>query len=564
MKNKWITIGITLSTMGMSTGIAVAAPAENFGCDPIKNLDPISVYAKEVLTRANNGLDYARSAGVADDFLSIMPSWMISVGSAWAGLTDTSTGRTDAVAELNNVSACLHFDLALIDCKIDEVRTEIRQQSSRGSFVALIRLTSLLEFLNERRQQLTIGALDPQYPDPSWGYRYSFDKPSAVWCSPIKPNETCKAIPIEDCMLRDGTPYQTLEACERSTLPRSGTTGDKGRMCPFDSDYAPAFDNGYGCDIETMEPRKAYPPVNAELEGLKSVSGALAAYRKTAVEIQKLQQQMDELFGTASSSSSSSASRKHLNAFGCGWMGGWCDDDISMRCTSDADCADTCVFSDKVCDKNRAIRCTDDSQCGNNGPCMSAQEPTLRSVRGNFSLDRDQMSILTSFLGIRSQQEISRVFREDLQTAAELPASDQTKRERRAYDDADPSFALFRSGLRSAVQTWSRIQARFESLMYPEDVDNPQEISHSLSDLHANIGRVARLAKDKEGVRAFVTNYASFLRRSCIYRPCNQLLEQSIRLLTADECFPYTNGEYLNDTEENPRWEKCKNEAEIK
>lgn len=195
---------------------------------------------------------------------------------------------------------------------------------------------------------------------------------------------------------------------------------------------------------------------------------------------------------------------------------------------------------------------------------MSAQEPTLRSVRGNFSLDRDQMSILTSFLGIRSQQEISRVFREDLQTAAELPASDQTKRERRAYDDADPSFALFRSGLRSAVQTWSRIQARFESLMYPEDVDNPQEISHSLSDLHANIGRVARLAKDKEGVRAFVTNYASFLRRSCIYRPCNQLLEQSIRLLTADECFPYTNGEYLNDTEENPRWEKCKNEAEIK
>ena len=254
----------------------------------------------------------------------------------------------------------------------------------------------------------------------------------------------------------------------------------------------------------------------------------------------------------------------HLNAFGCGWNGGWCDDDITKRCASDADCADTCEYSDKLCEKNRAIRCNVDDQCGNDGPCIDANAPNLRSIRGNFSLDRDQVSALESFLNLRSAQELSRVFRKDLQTANELPVSDTAGRTECARQDSDPGFAIMRKSFRQTVQSWSRIQARFETLMFPEDVDAPLQAADALSNLHTGISELARIGSEKNtGLRGFVTRYATFLRLSCIYRPCSMLLEQAIRLSTTDECFPYTNGEYLDNDEQNPRWQKCKDKAGI-
>lgn len=564
MMRRLLITGSILSMVLFTRGTAFAA--DDFTCTSLDGLTGISPYTRAVMDRAENGLGQARQSGASANFLSIMPAWMRSIGSAWAGLIDTTTQRTDAVKELTEVSACLHFDLALMDCKIEEVRQEMHSQSNRGSFVALIRLRSLLNFLNDRRQQLTIGALDPEYPDPTWGNRYIFDPPGLVWCTPQDPIGVCEEIPEETCTARGGLAYQTQVNCEARGIPDAAATGDRGRMCPFDANYAPAFDNGFGCDIETMEPRKAYPPINAELEGLKAVNDALTAYRQAAVEVRDLHNQMNELLGiqsSSASSSSSSSSREHLEAFGCGWMGGWCEEDIAKRCTSDADCLEACVFSDKVCDKNRAIRCTDDSQCDDNGPCIEANEPTLRSLRGNFSLDKDQLTILNEFLGTRSQQEISRVFRDDLKTAAELPESDQAAREARAKEDRSTLMSTTRSAFRTIVQGWSRKQARDESLMYPEDVDASLEAGHALSDLHTNIAALARLAKEKTGLREFVTNYASFLRRSCIYRPCGLRLEQAIRLLTTEECFPYTNGEYLNDDPNDPRWEKCKQKAGI-
>jgi hypothetical protein len=546
---------------------SAAVDGMDFTCASVENLEPVSPYVKQVLERADVGLEFAKEAGAATDFLSILPGWATSMASAWAGLTDTTLQRTDSIEELAGVSACLHLDLTLIDCKIEEVRQEMRAQTARGSFISIIRLTSLLQFLNERARHLTAGALDPQYPDPSWGRRYAFDRPDIVWCVFDESEHVCEEINEDDCLQKGGSSYETLEACTDSgALPPDDAPADNGRLCPFSADYAPAFDSGFGCDIETMEPRQSYPPVKAELDGLKAISGSLAAYRETAAEVLRLQQQMSTLFGTPPPTvTPPPAVREHLDAFGCGWMGGWCsgDDEKDVRCTSDKDCEETCAFSNKLCEKNRAIRCTDDEQCEDDDKCIDAIEPPLRSIRGNFSLDRDQIAILSEFLNVRSRQEISRVFRSDLQTAAELPADDQDLREERAREDSDPAFSLFRSSIRLAIQTWSRIQARGESLLYPEVIDAPLESAKALGDLHTNISEIARLASDKSGLRDFVTRYAWFMQRSCIYRPCSLLLEQVIRLTTTDECFPYANGEYLSDTENNPRWEKCKDAAEI-
>lgn len=565
MKRLLILIGLPMAFLVMPHQVH----AENhldFSCETLEEIEDgaISTYAKKVLERADNGISYAEEAGTANDFLSILPGWTLSIASAWAGLTDTMVQRTQTVEELANASACLQFDVALIHCKMEKVRNALQDQTERGSFIAIIRLTSLLEFLNERLRFITIGALDPQFGDPTWGYRYAFDRPSdSVWCASQAPENRCEQKSEVDCIAAKGTPYETEEACVKSgALPPLSPSSDNGRLCPFDSNYAPAFQSGFGCDIETIQSRAAFPPIQSELEGLRALSGALVRYRKTAQEVREFQQEMDEMLQGPQSTTIEIPIRTHLQAYGCGWTGGWCDDDITKRCASDVDCEDTCIFSNKVCKNNRAIRCTNNAQCGQNDECVEGNEPSLRSIRGNFSFDRDQLSILQDFLNVRSQQEISRIFRSDIQTASEIPETKPQEREKRAKEDSDPAYFLWRTSIRLAVQTWSRIQARGESMIFP-DIDAPLETSRGLSDLHANISEIARIASSKTGLRDFVTRYGWFLRRSCIYRSCNSLLEQTLRIVTTDACFPYTNGMYLKDNPDNPRWEQCKDAAGI-
>ncbi len=191
MNRRLILTGILLWSVSLPTVALAKVGDMDFSCTPLEGKEAVSEYARKVLERADKGIAYAQAAGSAGDFLSILPGWALSMTSAWAGLTDTTSQRTDTIQELNTVSACLHFDLTLIDCKIEKVRQELHAQTSRGSFVAIIRLTSLLQFLNDRKQELTIGALDPQYPDPTWGYRYSFDEPDTIWCTPERPDGLC-------------------------------------------------------------------------------------------------------------------------------------------------------------------------------------------------------------------------------------------------------------------------------------------------------------------------------------------------------------------------------------
>lgn len=195
MKRTLFITGFLVILASMPISVRAEVNDRNFTCSPLAdtNLLAISPYVQDVLSRADKGIEYAQEAGVATDFLSILPGWALSMTSAWAGLTDTALQRTDTVSELTDISSCLHLDLALIDCKIEKVRTELHAQTERGSFVAIIRLTSLLRFLNERARHLAAGALDPQYPDPTWGYRYSFDRPSdEIWCASNTPENICE------------------------------------------------------------------------------------------------------------------------------------------------------------------------------------------------------------------------------------------------------------------------------------------------------------------------------------------------------------------------------------
>ena len=136
----------------------------------------------------------------------------------------------------------------------------------------------------------------------------------------------------------------------------------------------------------------------------------------------------------------------------------------------------------------------------------------------------------------------------------DLP-KDGAAAKKRAEDDAILYSA--RTGLRILFRSVSGIQGREEGSIFPEATDSQLEIAESLSDMRASIGELSRLASKPTGVRAFVVDLAYFLRRTCAFRPCQKSLEQVIRISLQDDCFPYTNGEFLSDSESSPRWKKC-------
>jgi hypothetical protein len=105
-------------------------------------------------------------------------------------------------------------------------------------------------------------------------------------------------------------------------------------------------------------------------------------------------------------------------------------------------------------------------------------------------------------------------------------------------------------------------QATKEASILPKAQDAELEVLEAIKPIRPAITRVIGLVlQSDEGLRKFARNYAYFLRRSCIYRPCNEKLETIMKVLYSDECFPYASGEFnAKAGEEAPdktSWEKC-------
>jgi len=561
---------VLLPALVLLLGAQNVSAAPSAVCQQVKNLEPVSThYVGKVLERADDAITYARTAVQNPDFDRYRASWARNIAAGWAQLIDSTITLTYEEQELNRVTACMHFDTLLIECKMDEVREELRAQLDRGSYEAIRELISLLSFLQERKRQLQLGGLDPLYSDPSWGAKYEFDSPNEVWCCPQSiPGNTCAPTTQETCSLNAGTSFKTLNECSLygCRAPDSIPTPEDDVLCPYDADYAPPFQSGFGCDIETMQPRSVYEPLQAELEALNIINQEVKKYQSGALAFVEVQRRIDELFGNESTSPEPPPEREHLNAYGCGWTGGYCDDDEARRCQLNSDCEEDieCKRPEKVCESNRLIRCNEDTQCPSGDSCVEEKElPASRELRGPFSLKKDEITILSEFLAARTAQEISREYRDDLKIASEFPEEEVDEREEREFEDKNPLSWVIRMGIRLQIQNESREPMRREALIFPEAIDAPLEIAESLKDLRTAVSSLSKLASQKDGVRQFVARYAYFIRRTCIYRPCNLMLEQVIRIVTADECFPYTNGEYLSDDSGSPRYEKCKTGAEI-
>jgi hypothetical protein len=124
-------------------------------------------------------------------------------------------------------------------------------------------------------------------------------------------------------------------------------------------------------------------------------------------------------------------------------------------------------------------------------------------------------------------------------------------------------YAATRNDMRKDVRGWSTTQGMREAAIYPVAPDSELTVSSRLSELRSANGAFARsVVQRTAGIRSFIARFAAFLRKSCIYRPCEKSLEEVIRLATTDECFPYTNGDFLDNPTES-KAQKCATAAQV-
>lgn len=473
---------------GLVLLLAPALASAQVDCGQLDDLEAISQhYVQPALDRADAGIAYAAEATTNVDFFSFyLPGWARNISGTLARVIDSRQRLTDRAGDLATTTPCLRYDQILLECKMDEVRRALDTELERGSFAAIMRLQSLMLFLQERLYHLERGSADGSYADQRWERLYAFDK------EPVAP----------------------------LTEP----------LCPFHSDYTPPRMTGYGCDADALAAVGAYGLgfVTAELEGLRSIEGEIDRFRQIIPLLQSLEspgsgQQPPPV-----------ADRTHQTLVGCQEETGTCSDDSALVCGSDEFCASK-----------------------GKGVCLrDVRSPTIpkRSLRGPFSYPRDHLQLLSDFVEKRIVDGLSRTFPDAWTKTEDLPL-DSPVREDRKRDNM--LLGTSRTSLRVFFRSVSGVQGREEGSIFPEAQDSQLEIAASLSDMRAAIGELSRLSSQPTGVRGFVLDMAYFLRRTCVFRPCQKRLEQIMRITMADACFPYTNGEFLGDSSDSPRWKAC-------
>lgn len=554
---------------------APAAHALSPLCQAALATPPVSThYVKRVLDRSNQAIVAADALAGDNDFALLLPSWIKSVASTVVSLIDVSQRLTVSSLSLENATACLSLDSFIIQCQMDKVMDSMEASLEAGSWRAIFFKQSLLLWLNERLASLRSGATDPMSVDASWGQRRFFDPPEPVWCCPAStPGNDCSQEPELTCLEGGGAAFETLDACMSygcvapTVIP---PLPDDGPLCPYHSDYLPATDT-FGCAKDVVASRRAYPPADAEYLALERLMEQVNAARLSGALLLQLQQEIEALSSRGSLPPAPvSQPPPHRVGWGCRDLPGTCSLDNARRCSSDADCASdslgSCVLLPGFCEGNASKLCANDTVCADLqlGRCITDERslPVRTILRGPFSLREDILSILRSFLNRLTQLGQSRLYSNELKLPSEFGPGETVLRKMR--EGADPFEQGLRSSLRILTRTWSRLQAAFDAGIFPRSTDLPLEMANVASALRAPVSRISRLASERTGLRSFVIKYAWYMLRSCIFRPCRKTLELVEKIANAEDCFAYTNGTFLKDTEDDPRWKKCVKDACIR
>lgn len=550
MKTVFFSIGLLAALL---PAVATAQCPESQKAKDLLSQTPTGHYTEVVLERVTEGITNAQakpSSPITVDLSNM--HFLRAIESIMYMLVDTDLRAVEYSRDLSSMSPCLHLDLAMMEAKMEEVRCEINAAYDRKSPGALRLLKGVASFLNERYRHLVQGALEPAHIDRDWGFYNEFDNPFEGWCCVLDALE-CQVKQSDECTeVAAGTGgfefFDTKDACTVDSIcvfAENKTTDPKFKdICPFDSNYLADNGSGYGCDIDLINTFAGggFEAVTAEAQALSDLIDTRDEFLRDISHIKDVTLNEDNLVDETMLNDDE---RNQLGRFG----------DV-------ADIDHRRVFG---CDANLLPidRTSNDGVEGDLTPGLRpSEEWGAIPNRGPFFFRKDHLVIWKKFFALQHEWASMREYPEYIRQPDEFP--DLKDREETAKLDED-SFGIYRiprNDFRSVFMAFHHEQATKEASILPKAQDAGLEVLEALEPVRPAVKRLVELVNQSDrGLRKFARNYAYFLRRSCIYRPCNEKLETIMKVLYSDECFPYASGAFDvkagDEITDDPSWQKC-------
>ncbi len=543
----------------LPTMVAAQCP-ESEVANNLLSEDPIGHYTKSVLERTDEGINSAKAlAGGELAFALFDIHFLSTIESIMYMLVDTDLRMVEYSRDLTSISTCLHLDLVMMEAKMEEVRCEINAAYDAKSTGALRQLKGVAGFLNARYKNLVKGALEPSHVDTGWVYYNEFDAPYEGWCCVLNDLE-CQIKQADDCTeVKNGAGgyqfFDKKDACSTESIcvfAEDGETDPKYiDICPFDSDYLADNNSGYGCQLEVLEDytNSRFKVIQTEVEALKALEEIRDEFLEDINHIEEVTQNLDQL---VDNTMLNNEEREHLKKFGE-------VEDIEHRrvygCNADVPPEDRDRQSDN-----------DKTNEGFEGELTPEIKPSEEwgsiATRAPFFFRKDQLSIWKKFFRLQHNWASQRIFPGYLRDPDEFPEEDDRKEAVKRDSDAFGLLVVTRDDTRGVFSDFMHWQATQDSSILPKAQDAVLEVIAALKPVRpAMKNNIETVTDSGKGLRKFARNYAYFLRRTCIYRPCNEKLETIMKTLYSDECFPYASGDFdvkrNDDITGKSSWEKC-------
>jgi len=499
--------------------------------DQYADLRPVSEhYIAPVVERVKAGLEYAKSRGSggakSSNFLLMWGGW---IAASVLGTVDTDLRLTEQERDLLQNSPCLRVDALILEGWMERARLEKMKALEDGNAPAIYALVQLQRYLNSRFKALLSGAYDPAYKDTSEGNYYAFDPPP-YWCCPADAKDgerVCKEANSSDdkmkCVYTQGVLTKRVGACVlRGCTYDTQRSNNNEPNCPYSTDYFPPTVAGYGCDTSILDKYKDKTPqeVKKEYEALRELVKDRDKYIRDSGSLRSTVENISELLNLTPPDMENfqkglSENRKHRTMSGC-------------------------VLVEQEWPQGLAAF----------------------SARGPFGLEPTDILLLTRLNDLWTFWGSQRVSPDYLKFSWELDPG-KLKDHQKNLETSYFSLAYLPSLLaaRSYLQKVSTVQLGEASFSIPKASDAPARFLMLFAPLREQVNIFVQSSQSNEkGMRGFARNFAFFLRRSCIFRPCNKTLDRILKIVFEDTCFPYAAGL----TEGNPEAAKdCKENAKL-
>ena len=544
MRYHFILLGFLL--MLLPTGSLAQCP-ESTKAQDLLSKDPVGHYTKEVVTRADIGITAGRNSAGGSALLDTFDlDFMITATSIFFMLVDTDLRSVEYQRDLVNITPCLHIDLAILEAKMEEVRCEINAAYDRGSADGIQTLKYVAEYLNRSYKHLVKGAIEPAYIDRDWKYHQDFE-PSfeGSCCDSIE--KMCTLMAASDCKEQAFDFYPTHDKCLEGGVcaydDGSTTSPLYEDICPFDSDYLADNATGYGCELDVYAAFAgggAQKGVVAEAEAERHLIDTHKTFLDDIDHIRDSTLEMDDL---VDETMLNNEERTRLNNFGK---------------TKGGSVAHKRVYG---CNADRTPEERTDST-GVEGTLTPGIKPSEEwaaiPLRSDFSIGKDYIGIWKKFFALQNRFANQREYPEYLRTPAEFKEEDK----RKSVMETDQWWSGIIGPPRQETRDlWLKQhleQAAAEASILPKAHNMGQETITILKPMRPAMKRNIDLVTNHSvGLRKFSKGFAYLLRRSCIDRPCNERLDQILKILFSNECFPYASGAFRVGTRRNPEYDTC-------